>query len=115
MAEVWGLADGSWSAKALAERPALDERLVHQPHRVIEPGAVDEPRDAERRGGEAVDGDAVGRERGRATAHVVERRVDAGADDAQRAERVGDAHGRAERLLQRLPHARFLVQVLARD
>ena len=59
--------------------------------------------------------DAGGGERRRAAADVVERRVDAGADDADGAEVVGDAHAIAEARGERVADARFLVQVLARD
>ena len=60
-------------------------------------------------------GDDAGRgQRVRSAADVLERRVDAGADDADRAEVVGDAHRGAKARGERRAHARFLVQVLAR-
>ena len=59
--------------------------------------------------------DPGGGKRGGAAAHVLERGVDAGADDAHRAQVVGEANAIAEPLRQLRAQPLFLVQVLARD
>ena len=86
---------------------------MEQSNRFVQARSIEHPGNAKRRGGDMRRRNAGRCKRPASSANVVERRVNACADDADRSKRVADLATRAEPLGQHAAQAVFLVQVLA--